>query len=102
VIKDGLELYDREIKVPTKNPELKDSRVLCNSILQHAEFKITKNCEKTIEDAIYGAMKNTPSGAINLVKTDEQGLHFLDNLRYTLHVHYPDFIKNPKKYRTKE
>jgi phage terminase large subunit len=102
VIKDGLELYDREIKVPTKNPELKDSRVLCNSILQHADFKITKNCEKTIEDAIYGAMKNTPSGAINLVKTDEQGLHFLDNLRYTLHVHYPDFIKNPKKYRTKE
>lgn len=102
VIKDGLELYDREIKVPTKNPELKDSRVLCNSILQHAEFKITKNCTQTIEDAIYGAMKNMPSGAINLVKTDEKGLHFLDVLRYTLHVHYPDFIKNPKKYRNQE
>lgn len=99
VIKDGLELFDRNIKVPTKNPELKDSRVLCNSVLQHANVKFTKNCEKAIADSIYASIKNHPNGRVEIVKTDEDGRHFLDNVRYTIHVHFPDFIRNPKKYR---
>jgi phage terminase large subunit len=99
VIKDGLDLFDRNIKVPTKNPELKDSRVLCNSVLQHANVKFTKNCEKAINDSIYAQIKNHPNGRVEILKTDEEGRHFLDNVRYTLHVHFPDFIRNPKKYR---
>jgi hypothetical protein len=99
VIKEGLQLLDRNIQVPTKNPEIKDSRELCNSVLQHADFKITKNCKNTINDMIYGPIKNDHNGRLTLIKTDEDGLHFLDNARYIIHVFYPDFIKNPKKYR---
>lgn len=99
VIKEELELYDRNILVPTKNPEIKDSRVLCNSVLQHADVKITKNCQLSITDTIYGAIKNHPNGRLEIVKTDDEGRHFLDNVRYTIHANFPDFIKNPKKYR---
>lgn len=99
VIKDMLELYDRNLLVPTKNPDLKDSRELVNAVLRHSQWKITKNCVKTIEDLIYSPIKNKPSGHIEIVKTEEQGRHFLDNARYTIHACYKDFIKNPKKYR---
>lgn len=99
VIKEGLDLYDRNLIVPSKNPELKDSRVLCNSVLQHANVRITKNCEQSINDSIYSAIKNHPNGRVEIVKTEEEGRHFLDNVRYTIHAYFPDFIKNPKKYR---
>jgi phage terminase large subunit len=99
VIKDGLDLLDRNLIVPSQNPEIKDSRVLCNSVLQHANFKITKNCEQSINDVIYAAIKNHSNGRVEIVKTEEEGRHFLDNVRYTIHAHFPDFIKNPKKYR---
>lgn len=99
VIKEGLDLTDRNIIVPSKNPELKDSRVLCNSVLQHADVKITKNCENSINDSIYASIKNHPNGRVEIIKTDEDGRHFLDNVRYTIHAYFPDFIRNPKKYR---
>lgn len=101
VIKEILELRDRNILVPSINPELKDSRVLCNSVLQHANVRITKNCEKSITDSIYSAIKTHPNGRVEIVKTDEEGRHFLDNVRYTIHVFFPDFIKKPEKYRRK-
>ncbi len=100
VIKEGLDLYDYNILVPSKNPEIKDSRVLCNSVLQHANVRITKNCEQAINDSIYAAIKNHPNGRVEIVKTDEEGRHFLDNVRYTIHANFPDFIRNPKKYRS--
>lgn len=100
VIKEILELTDRNINVPSKNPELKDSRVLCNSVLQHADIFITSNCEKTINDAVYGSIKINPmTKKMDVIKTDEDGLHFFDNFRYSIHAAFPDFIRNPKKYR---
>jgi len=100
VIKDVLELTDRNIQVPSKNPALSDSRVLCNSVLQHADVKITRNCEQTIMDVIYAAIKINPmTKKLDVVKTDEEGRHFFDGFRYILHACYPDFISNPKKYR---
>jgi phage terminase large subunit len=99
VIKEELNLMDHNIKVPDKNPELKDSRVLCNSVLQHANVFITRNCVKAIEDSVYGPIKFNNHGKIEIIKTEEKGMHFLDNVRYTIHAYYPDFIKRPKKYR---
>jgi phage terminase large subunit len=100
VIKEVLELSDFNILVPTKNSELKDSRVLCNSVLQHASPRITKNCEKTILDAVYAGIKINPmTKKMDVIKTQEEGRHFFDNFRYCLHAVYPDFITNPKKYR---
>lgn len=100
VIKQELELPDRDILVKSKNPENKDARILCNSVLMHAEFKITANCKETIDDMVYGAIKVGPKGKIEIIKTGDVGRHFLDNAKYIIDCFYPDFISNPKKYRT--
>jgi hypothetical protein len=94
-IKDDLELKDYNIQVPSSNPAHKDSRILCCSVLQHADFKITENCKKTINDCVHAQVDEHGE----LMKTKDQGRHFFDNVRYTIHAFYPDFIKNPKKYR---
>lgn len=100
VIKEVLDLPESAIKVPSKNMELKDSRVLCNAILQHADVKITKNCEKTILDVVYAGIKINPmTKKMDVIKTEDEGRHFFDGFRYILHLTYPEFITNPKKYR---
>lgn len=95
IIKDKLQLSDDNLKMPKQNPALSDSRVLCNSVLQHAKFYITKNCRRTIKDA-QGAYVDS-SG--ELVKTQIEGLHHFDTLRYMLHCFYPDFIRHPERYQ---
>lgn len=100
VIRDELLLQDRNILVKSKNPENKDARILCNSVLMHAQFQITANCKETINDMVYGAIKLGPKGKIEIVKTETEGRHFLDNAKYIIDCFYPDFISNPKKYRT--
>lgn len=95
IIKEDLGLMDRNLLVPSQNPSHKDSRMLCNSVLQHAKFFITKNCTKAIEDCTYAAVDEQGE----LLKTAKEGRHILDNVRYTIHAFYPDFITNPKKYR---
>lgn len=95
VIKDELGLYDRNILVPSSNMAHKDSRVLCTSVLQHGNWTITKSCKESITDCVYAQVDEFG----DLVKTKEQGRHFFDNVRYTFHTLYPDFIRNPKKYR---
>jgi len=100
VIKEVLQLADRDIHVPSKNPDLKDSRVLCNSVLQHADIFVTKNCTYTVNDMIYAAVKFNPmTKKMDVIKTDEEKRDFFDNARYIIHECYPDFIRNPKKYR---
>jgi hypothetical protein len=95
IIKDKLRLRDSNLFIPKVNPALSDSRVLCNSVLQNAKFFVTKNCKKTIRDAEMAYVD--VSG--ELVKTQIEGLHHFDTLRYLIHKFYPDFIKNPNKYR---
>jgi hypothetical protein len=95
IIKDMLKLKDINLKYPTVNPAHSDSRVLCNSVLQNAKFYITKNCTRTIKDARSAFVD--ASG--DLVKTQLEGLHHFDTLRYMIHAFYPDFITNPNKYR---
>lgn len=94
LIRQMLDLRDINLKVPSTNPAHSDSRQLCNSVLQHAEFFITDNCREVIDDCVtadvddYGELK----------KSKDKGLHFFDNVRYTLHCLYPDFISAPHKY----
>lgn len=98
IIREKLELEDDNLKMPKTNPALSDSRVLCNSVLQNANFRITKNCKKTIKDAAAAFVDKSGE----LVKTQVEGLHHFDTLRYMLHYFYSDFIKNPDKYRRDE
>lgn len=95
IIKEDLDLLDRNLLVPTQNPAHKDSRILCNAVLHNAKFFITANCTQAIEDCTYGAVDETGE----LLKTAKEGRHILDNVRYTIHAYYKDFVKNPKKYR---
>lgn len=95
IIKDMLKLKDMNLKYPKTNPAHSDSRVLCNSVLQNANFFITKNCTRTIKDAKSAYVDATGE----LVKTQAEGLHHFDTLRYMIHTFYPDFITNPEKYR---
>jgi len=94
IIKSKLELNDDNLKVPKQNMAHSDSRVLCNSVLQNANFFITRNCTKTIKDATSAFVD--ASG--ELVKTQMEGLHHFDTLRYLIHCFYPDFIKHPERY----
>lgn len=95
IIKEDLQLLDRNIDVPSVNPAHKDSRMLCNSVLLNGKFFITENCKKAIDDCTYAAVDDMGE----LLKTAKEGRHILDNVRYTIHAFYKDFIRNPKKYR---
>lgn len=95
VIKSAFDLSDNDLIVPKQNPSHKDSRVLGNSILQHANYFITENCEKTIMDCVNAHVDEFGE----LVKTKDEGMHFFDNYRYMYHAFYPEFIKSPEKYR---
>lgn len=98
VINDAFQLGDSDLLVPSVNPSHKDSRVLGNSVLQHADLQITENCEKTIRDCMYAQVDEFGQ----LIKTKEQGRHFFDNFRYMYHAFYPEFIKHPERYHNQE
>lgn len=95
ILKDVLNLSDDQIRVPTQNLALSDSRVLCNSVLKNAKFYITEACRKTIKD-------------IEMTMVDDEGemiknatfpCHKTDSARYLIAECYKDFIKRPEKYR---
>jgi hypothetical protein len=94
VIKDKLKLHDNQLLVPGVNLAHKDSRVLCNSVLQHAEFFLTENCEQTKADFLNAQVDEFGE----LIKTKEQGRHHFDNGRYGIHAWFQDFLTNPGKY----
>lgn len=94
IIKDALELKDHSLYLRKKNLAHIDSRVLCNSIIQNATFRIVEGCKNTISDCIYGAVNDEGQ----LLKTVDQGLHWIDCLRYLLDACFPDFIEKPHMY----
>jgi hypothetical protein len=95
ILKDVLELTDDQIRVPSVNPAISDSRVLCNSVLKNANFYITEACKKTIHDLEMAMVDNEG----NLIKNETYPCHKLDSFRYLISCCYADFIKNPGKYR---
>jgi hypothetical protein len=95
VFKNVLNLSDDQIRVPSTNMALSDSRVLCNSVLKNANFKITKNCKRTIKDVLMAIVDSDG----DLVKDTVYPNHHGDTFRYMIHCCYPDFIKNPERYQ---
>lgn len=95
IMKDMLSLTDDQIKVPTQNLALSDSRVLCNSVLKNANVKITRKCKKTIKDAAMAMVDDEGE----LIKNGTYPLHKFDGLRYSISCAFKDFIRYPEKYR---
>lgn len=95
IFKEMLSLSDDQIRVPSQNLALSDSRVLCNSVLKNAKLYITKNCKRTIKD-IQMAMVDSEG---ELIKNPTFPNHHGDTFRYFIHCLYLDFIKRPEKYR---
>lgn len=97
IIKQKLSLKDIDLQVQAKNKDLSSSRILCNSILQHADVTVTSNCEDLIADCIYSEVDNNGE----LIKTQQEGRHFLDNFRYLLEAYFPNFLDKPWLYQKK-
>lgn len=98
IIKEKLRLKDNQISVRSKNLYLEDSRVLCNSLLQHANIEIDQRCKNLIKDCIYACVDENG----DLIKnSNTHGNHHLDWFRYLLDANFPDFIDNPKKYNNR-
>lgn len=95
IFKEMLNLKDNDILVPRVNMALSDSRVLCNSVMKNAKLYITRNCKRTIKDVEMAFV----DAEGELVKNQANPNHHFDTLRYLIHTFFPDFIKNPKKYK---
>lgn len=95
LIRKALGIRDNQFLVRKSNLSHINSRILCNSVLQNANFRITKNCKETIADCVYASVDEEGE----LVKTVKEGRHFFDNVRYMIDARFPDFITNPNKYR---
>lgn len=89
VIKQKLNLTDGQLQVPTFNPSIGDSRVLCNSLLQNYPLFIHPQCTYLIEDLKYVEVKD--DGDINKDK-DKHRSHLLDTFRYTLNTWHKDLL----------
>lgn len=95
IIKDMLQLSDDQIRVPTQNLAISDSRVLCNSVLKNAKTYVTENCKHTIKDLTMAMVDDEGE----LIKNQTFPCHRLDGWRYLQAVCYADFIRKPEKYR---
>lgn len=95
IIKKELQAKDFQMKVRKANISHGNSRMLCNSVLQNADIYITENCKETIKDCTYAAVDKEGE----LIKTQAEGLHLFDNVRYIMDAHFFDFINNPNKYK---
>lgn len=90
IIKAELELKNFQFKIPKKNPFIKNSRVLVNSILyRHPAIHIHPDCEHLINDLELVQVKE--NGDID--KSNNQLTHLLDAFRYYLNTFFKGFVK---------
>lgn len=89
VIQDELGLNDNQIRTPSINPAVRDSRVLCNSILQNFNLIIDPSCTFLIEDLKY--VEVNENGDIDKTK-DKHRSHLADCFRYLLDTFYGHYI----------
>lgn len=91
IIQTKLGLSKYQLLAPRMNASLRDSRVLCNAILSHADLAIDSdndNCKDLDDDLITVTVDE--SGKPDKKK---HGSHTLDNFRYYLHTWHYDFLK---------
>lgn len=95
IIMQKLSLKKADLLVPRQNPSHINSRILCNSVLQNGDISVTPECPVTISDCIFASVDDEGE----LIKTQAEGRHMLDNFRYLVEACFVDFIKKPHLYK---
>lgn len=91
IIMQELGLSSTQIKVPSKNPPLTESRTLVNSIFaRHPDVKIDPSCKYVIDDLRFVQAKE--DGSIDKAK-DAHMSHLLDTVRYLFSTFKGNFIQ---------
>lgn len=93
-IQDYFNLPGSRIQVRKANLSHINSRILCNSVIQNANILIHPDCEELVNDLIYTNVDEFGQ----VIKSQLQGRHFFDCVRYLLDCEFPDFISNPRRY----
>ena len=94
VIKASLNLSKNQMQYSGANPRLKESRMLCNSMLEKYPFIIDEeNCSDLIFD-----LKNCKANSDGTIIKDsraklEQQADTLDTFRYYIHRYFVDYMK---------
>lgn len=96
IIKQELSLKDQQIRLRSMNLGLIESRVLCNSALQHKTIIIDPSQTELINDCKYA--KVDEKGILVKDRKDNAN-DFLDGLRYAIDVEWPELIRNPKNLK---
>jgi hypothetical protein len=93
-IKERLGLSKTQFRIRKQNMGIKNSRVLCNSVMQrHPDLKINRKCKYLIEDCMFVEIKEVAEG-IEIDKTKQKWrTHLLDCLRYLLDAWFPNYVK---------
>lgn len=94
IIKQMLNLSKTQMQVSAANPSIKDTRLLCNSVLEMIPFVVDEeNCVDFIEDA--QRCKANPDHTIVKNNRDKaaQQADMLDNFRYYIHRNFRDILK---------
>jgi hypothetical protein len=90
IIKTQLRIGANQLKVPTVNPSIKNSRLLVNTVLDRGEIIINPSCRHLIDDLSY--VECTETGDIDKNK-DKHLSHLLDTFRYYIDTFHSDFLK---------
>lgn len=100
VIREELRLSSNQMKVPTVNPAISDSRVLINSLLQNYKVKIDpRYCPFLIEDLKFVEVDNNG----DVKKKEAEAMkrnHLLDCFRYHCNTHHKNFLKFASLYES--
>lgn len=94
IIKAALDLSRSQMQISASNPLLKDSKMLCNSILEKYPFVVDEENRKPLIDDLKNCKAN-PDGTIvkENRKDPNQQADTLDTFRYYIHRHFKDYVK---------
>jgi hypothetical protein len=94
VIKSYFRLSQTQMQISASNPRLKDSRMLCNSILEKYPLVVDKvNCMYLIDDAKKCKANADHTIVKNNRKKEEEQADTLDTFRYYIHRYFSDYMK---------
>lgn len=92
----------KRLQTPRANPNVKESRNFCNTVLSlHPDLKISADMKGTINELLFTEADEEG----NVMKKDrskmDQRFDYGDAFRYALHTWVGDFVENIRKYLMK-